>query len=130
MWLARTALAVLSSGYRDHAMCIEEVAAHLRVTRWHLARVLRAATGETFLVHLHRRRVGAACELLVEGDDQLSIKEIAYEVGYISTRELDRQFRKMMDTTPQQYRRRHRPVTLGAGASLPPPPLRPLQQVS
>lgn len=124
--LARTALAIVERDYRCHAVCIGDVASQLNVTRWHLARVLREATGQPFLAHLHRARVAAACVLLAEGDALLSIKEIAYDVGYASTRELDRRFRRTTGMTPGEYRRRHRPV-MTAGAPRPP---RFLQQVS
>lgn len=114
-WLARAALTLLERDYRDQAMCIALVAARLSVTRWHLARVLRAATGESFLAHLHRARVAAACALLATGDPLLSIKEIAYDVGYARTRELDRRFRKATGMTPGEYRRANRGVmTIGA----------------
>jgi AraC-like DNA-binding protein len=125
-WLARTALAIVERDYRDHALCIAAVASQLSVTRWHLARVLREATGHPFLAHLHRARVAAARELLASGDELLSIKAIAYDVGYASTRELDRRFRKATGTTPGDYRRRHRQVTTVDA----PRPSRLLQQVS
>jgi AraC family transcriptional regulator len=125
-WLARAALAIVARDYRRHALRIGDVAAEVNVTRWHLARVLRHATGDPFLAHLHRARVTAACELLTSGDALLSIKEIAYDVGYASTRELDRRFRKATGMTPGEYRRLHRPVMT---ADAPPRP-RFLQQVS
>lgn len=112
-WLARAALAIVARDYRSHSVGIAEVASQVNVTRWHLARVLRLATGRSFLDHLHRTRVEAACELLAGGDPLLSIKEIAYDVGYASTRELDRRFRKALGMTPGQYRRRHRQETAG-----------------
>ena len=124
-WLARTALAMVERDYRCHSMRIGDVASHLNVTRWHLARVLRDVTGQPFLAHLHRMRVAAACELLAGGDALVSIKEIAYDVGYASTRELDRRFRKITGMTPGEYRRRHhRVITADA-----PPRRRFLQQV-
>jgi AraC family transcriptional regulator len=126
IWLARAALMIVARDYRCHALQIGGVASEVRVTRWHLARVLRQATGQPFLAHLHRTRVAAACELLTGGDPILSIKEIAYDVGYTSTRELDRRFRKAMGMTPGEYRRHHRQM-ITAGAA---PRSRFLQQVS
>ena len=125
-WLARTALAIIEREYRSHSMAIAGVASQVNVTRWHLARVLREATGQPFLTHLHRTRVAAACVLLAGGDPMLSIKEIAYDVGYRSTRELDRRFRKATGMTPGEFRRRQRPLMTGDA----PPPPRLLRQVS
>jgi AraC-like DNA-binding protein len=81
------------------------VASRLHVTHWHLARVLRRTTGHSFLQHLHHRRIVAASHLLVAATAPLSIKEIAYDVGYSNTRELDRRFRKATGMCPSEFRK-------------------------
>lgn len=103
--LARTALAILDLEYPTQHIRIADVATRLHVTQWHLSRVLHQATGRSFLAHLHARRVTAAGRLLLGGPESKSVKEIAYEVGYASTRDLDRHFRRATGMTPGEYRR-------------------------
>jgi AraC-like DNA-binding protein len=67
-----------------------------------LTQLLKVTTGHTFGAHLHRRRVTEAQALL--SDSSLSIKEIAGRVGYQSTTQLDRHFKKIISSLPSAYR--------------------------
>lgn len=67
-----------------------------------LTQLLKAATGRTFGAHLHQRRIAEARTLL--DDSSLSIKEIASRVGYQSTAQLDRHFKRIVRSLPSAYR--------------------------
>jgi len=103
--LARAALAILDVEYRTQHIRIADVATRLHVTQWHLSRVLHQTTSQSFLAHLHDRRVTAAGRMLLSSPASTSVKEIAYEAGYASTRDLDRHFRRATGMTPGKYRR-------------------------
>lgn len=93
---------IIMERFRNPNLSVDEVATELRLSRWYLARLLRRETGQTFQFHLHRTRVQVAQVLL--HDPTLSIKEVAFMVGYRSTTQLDRHFRRICGTTPKAYR--------------------------
>jgi AraC-like DNA-binding protein len=96
------ALEIITERFRNPNLSVGQVAAELRVSRWYLTRLLRRETGQTFQLHLHRMRVDLARVLL--HDPTLSVKEVAFMVGYRSTTQLDRHFRQICGTTPTEYR--------------------------
>jgi AraC-like DNA-binding protein len=67
-----------------------------------LTQLLKITTGRTFGSHLHHRRIAEARTLLHQS--ALSIKEIATRVGYQSTTQLDRHFKRITRSLPSAYR--------------------------
>lgn len=57
----------------------------------------------TFVEYLNSVRIGHACKLLTEKDQ--CVVEIAYECGYNSLANFNRQFKKYKQMTPTEYRR-------------------------
>ncbi|QDV55882.1 AraC family transcriptional regulator [Rosistilla oblonga] len=68
-----------------------------------LKNMLRSS-GTTYINVLDRLRFDNACELLAV--PQATIREIAHELGYSTTSNFVRSFRRMTNMTPGQYRRR------------------------
>jgi AraC-like DNA-binding protein len=97
------ALEYIDQKYHDSNVSLSTVAAQVKLSSWYLSRLLRRDTGHTFEFYLHRRRVQRAQVLLHE--PTLSVKEISYLVGYRSTTQLDRHFKRICDITPKVYRR-------------------------
>ena len=60
---------------------------------------------QNFYSYLHQVRVHAACELLVNTDDPIT--DIAIAVGYNSSKTLLRNFVKILDMTPSEFRSSH-----------------------
>ena len=85
---------------------VEELAAEVRLSRFHFTRSFKAATGEPPHRFLIRIRIEKAQELLVTTD--LSISEVAAQVGYSEPAYLARLFRREVGVTPTQYRRERR----------------------
>ena len=83
---------------------LEDVAGHVRLSKWHLVRLLKSQTGWGFRQHLAGARVARALELLLEG--KLIVKEVAAAVGYRHVSHMDRQFRTLLRTAPNDIRRR------------------------
>jgi len=76
-------------------------------TRFHLSTsrfcvVFREGTGETFLDYLNLVRIRKAEELLLQSN--LSIYEVAYQVGFNSTNYFSKLFKRIAGKQPSEYR--------------------------
>jgi len=70
-----------------------------------LARVFRAATGESPNEHFQRRRVQTACALLL--DPATDITRVGLQLGFTDTAHFCRTFRRIIGCSPGAYRRRY-----------------------
>jgi len=82
---------------------LADVARHSGLSPSYLVRLLKLRTGEGFSGHLHRTRVLEAQRRLKQ--TALTVKEIAAAVGYESSNQLDRHFKRHVGMTPVAYRR-------------------------
>lgn len=99
---AACALAEISRRFAEPSLRLRSVAKQLAVSDCRLTHLLKESTGATFGAHLHARRVAEARGLLVESS--LSVKEIAGRVGYSTTTQLDRHFKRRVRMLPSEYR--------------------------
>jgi len=101
-WIERRCIelmrARLSSGIR-----LDELAAEARLSSFHFARMFKYSFGVPPRVYQTHLRLEKAREMLKHTD--LSITEIALEVGYSSNQVLARVFRKHQRISPSDYRR-------------------------
>lgn len=84
-------------------LTIDTLAAHARVSPRTLSRRFRDETGYTPMQWIMRARLDRAREMLEETD--LSVEMIAVEVGLGTATNLRRYFRRVLGTTPTEYRR-------------------------
>lgn len=70
----------------------------------HFAKSFKAATGQAPHAYVIEQRVASARRMLA--DDEASIADIAYRVGFSSQSHLTTTFRRICGVTPQEYRRR------------------------
>lgn len=96
------ALSEISQRFAEPTLRLRSVARQLAVSDCRLTHLLKESTGATFGAHLHARRVAEARGLLVESS--LSVKEIAGRVGYSTTTQLDRHFKRTVRMLPSEYR--------------------------
>lgn len=82
----------------------EDVAtvAHLNPNAF--SRFFRQHTGLTFQEYLTERRIGRACELLM--DISQSITDVAFDCGFSNSTSFTRAFRRVKEMTPSDYRAR------------------------
>jgi two-component system response regulator YesN len=99
----RKALRRIRIEYARSSFGLRDLAQDVGVSPWYLARLLTRFTGEGFRTHLNRARIDEARRLLRQSGK--TIKEIAYDVGYVETRGLDRHFKRHVGLTPSDYRR-------------------------
>lgn len=69
-------------------------------------RYVKQCTGKTYSQLLNEMRVGHACMLLTRGS--YTIAQVAYESGYRSLTNFNRQFKRIREMTPSTYRSQHR----------------------
>ena len=67
--------------------------------------LFKKSVGQSYLSCLHKERIRAAKKLLLDTD--LSIEDIAHQVGYNSSSQLARVFRKYESLSPTDFRNQH-----------------------
>lgn len=85
---------------------LDEAARAAGVSRFRLAHLLKATTGQTLLQHVKRLRAEEARRLLET--TTLSCAEIATTLGFADQSHFTRHFREVAGITPAQYRRTRR----------------------
>jgi len=65
-------------------------------------RFFKSCTRKTFSTFLNDIRIGYACKLIVE--DKYNISQICYKSGFNNMSNFNRQFKKLTDKTPLQYK--------------------------
>ena len=88
----------------DRPINVMEVAEHVALSYHHLCRKFRKETGMTVVELISRLRIEKAKKMLVSVPDP--VNEIARQVGFTSTVQFHRTFRKQTDDTPMQYRKK------------------------
>ena len=70
----------------------------------YISRCFKAETGYTVQKYIQKIRIEKSCELLLGTD--LPIQQIAHEVGYEDTKFYHQLFRRMLDMSPREYRKK------------------------
>jgi AraC-like DNA-binding protein len=83
---------------------LPQIARALNVSTFHFCRKFKMETGLTFVDYLNRIRIERAKMLL--HNSSLRVSEIAYEVGFQSLTHFNRTFRKLVCSSPTEYRSR------------------------
>jgi AraC family transcriptional regulator len=81
---------------------IADLAAILELSEGHFYRAFRATTQQTPLAFIHEKRIHKAVQLMTT-HGELSVLEIALNVGFLSPSHFSRVFRKVMGVNPSQY---------------------------
>ncbi|MBM7540127.1 helix-turn-helix domain-containing protein [Amphibacillus cookii] len=87
--------------YWKSTIRVSDIVDAVKIERSYLFRLFKEATGMSISTYLTRYRVQQACELLRSSD--LSIKAIAYSVGYKDPLYFSRVFKKATSYTPSAY---------------------------
>jgi signal transduction histidine kinase/AraC-like DNA-binding protein len=105
--ITRQAMAYIHEYYAD-PVTREQIASHVGLSERHLNRCFNEETGMSIMTYLNRYRVRQAKTLLEKGD--LSIEDIAIEVGFSSSSYFGRVFRQEIGISPGAYQRGIRPM--------------------
>lgn len=88
--------------YQDE-LTLSDLAGRYSLSVSRISEVIKQTTGQTFVHFLHDLRLRHACSLLVSTD--MSVAEIALEVGYGSYKTFSRIFRETKGVVPKDYRK-------------------------
>ncbi|BBH21364.1 AraC family transcriptional regulator [Paenibacillus baekrokdamisoli] len=84
-------------------LTLSKLASQFDMSVSRISEVIKLTTGQTYVHFLHDLRLRHACSLLVSTD--MSMVEIALEVGYGSYKTFSRIFRKNKGVVPKDYRK-------------------------
>ncbi len=97
---AEEAMAYIDRHFRE-PLRVDDIAASLHISRKYLCTVLEQQIGMSTKDYLLTRRTQVAVDLLLHTD--LSISEVATEVGYADYTQFSRMFRKKMGLSPRAF---------------------------
>ncbi|QYR22863.1 AraC family transcriptional regulator [Paenibacillus sp. sptzw28] len=83
-------------------LSLEEVAEFVHLNPHYFSKVFKQQVGETFIDYVTGLRIDRAKELMASED--LSLKEVCYEVGYKDPNYFSRVFKKVTGVTPTEFR--------------------------
>ncbi|KAF2513661.1 AraC family transcriptional regulator [Flavobacterium zhairuonense] len=92
----------VKSNYKEE-ISLDEISKIANLTPTSFCRMFKAKTKKPFVEYLNEIRVSNACKYLIETD--LGISEIAYECGYKTASNFNKLFKKLIGTTPKEYRK-------------------------
>lgn len=81
---------------------VQEVSAHLQVSTRYLTDLLRSLTGQSTQQHIHNRLIEKAKYIL--STSQLSIAEIAYQLGFEHPQSFHKLFKRSTNLSPNAFR--------------------------
>jgi len=88
----------------DRPISVMEVAEHVALSYHHLCRKFRKETGLTVIELISQLRIEKAKNLLTSTPHP--VNEVARQVGFTSTVQFHRTFRKQTNDTPMQFRKK------------------------
>lgn len=91
--------------FRDNTLTLRTLAETCGTTTHQASAVINLCTGSNFYDWVNGYRIKAACEAL--SDTSQSISDICYEVGFNSKSTFNTAFRKQVDCTPTEYRKKY-----------------------
>ena len=92
----------MEKNYNEEISLIK-IAEIANLTPTSFCRMFKLKTKKSFVEYLNEIRVSNACKLLIETD--MGIAEIAYKCGYKAASNFNQLFKKIIGTTPKEYRK-------------------------
>ncbi|MGB0844163.1 MAG: AraC family transcriptional regulator [Alphaproteobacteria bacterium] len=83
-------------------LSVGQIAEMIGMTEASFARYFQSATGSRFTEFVNRLRIGQACVMLFETEERIS--SVCFDVGFQNLANFNRQFLKMKNMTPGEYR--------------------------
>lgn len=90
--------------YRDPDLNLDRLARKAIIPARQISTAINRATGKNVSQYVNEFRIAEACQLLDETDK--SVTEIMFEVGFQTKSNFNREFRRITDLTPVQWRQR------------------------
>lgn len=97
----RMAVQYINQHFQEN-LSLTDVAEKFHIESSYFSRMFRKETGDTFVVYVSKKRMEKAVEYMKKTDTSLT--EIAFLVGYDDYTYFNKVFRKMMGSSPREYR--------------------------
>ena len=94
--------ALIEDSYSDDQLNVDTLASAMNMSRSNLHRKLKSLSGISTTNYINQFRINKSLELLQNKD--LSISEVAYQVGYTDPKYFTRLFAQQIGTSPVSYR--------------------------
>ncbi|GAA3409247.1 AraC family transcriptional regulator [Paenibacillus hodogayensis] len=91
--------------FMDETISLDEIAGKFGVSVFVVRQAFKRLLGKNFLEYLHRLRIRRASSLLTATD--MSVAEVAYDVGFSSLRSFTRVFKDTTGLSASDYRKLH-----------------------
>lgn len=91
----------IENNYWKATLTVSNIVDFVKIERSYLFRLFKEATGKSVLQYLADYRIECACDLL--GGSKLSIKSVAYSVGYQDQLYFSKVFKKITSMSPTEY---------------------------
>ncbi len=102
--LMKKATEYIETNMSNTELSVEDLSAHLAMSRVHLYKKLLSITGKTPIEFIRILRLKRAAQLLEKS--QLSVNEVAYSVGFNDTKYFRRYFKEEFKLLPSEYKQR------------------------
>jgi len=89
--------------YRDCDLTLERLARKVGIPARQISIAINEATGKNVSQFVNTFRISEACDLL--SDTKKSVTEIMFDVGFQTKSNFNREFRRITDTTPLEWRK-------------------------
>ncbi len=93
--------------YRDVDLNLDRLARKLGIPARQISAAINRATGKNVSQYVNEHRIAEACVLLAETDRPVT--EIMFEVGFQTKSNFNREFRRVTEMTPLEWRERKAP---------------------
>ena len=97
----------LNKPYQKNDLTLNQLADLLGIHPNHLSQVINEFSHKNFFDFINHYRIEAAKEMLSEPDQDNTIIEIAYAVGFNTKSTFNAAFKKNTGTTPSVFKRSH-----------------------
>lgn len=98
------ALMATKRAYRDVDLNLDRLARKLGIPARKISTAINRATGKNVSQYVNEHRIAEACALLVETDKPVT--EIMFEVGFQTKSNFNREFRRVTEMSPLEWRER------------------------
>ena len=89
--------------YRQSDVNLEKLSGMMETTRHNASQVINEHFGLNFFELMNKYRIAEALEILKDDSKDLSIIQVAYEVGFNNKVTFNKSFKKHLSQTPSQY---------------------------
>ena len=101
--------AYLEANYTKE-LALDTISDELFMSKYYMCRIFKEYTGFTITEYVNTLRIKKATQILETSN--LSISDVAAELGFESASYFERIFKKIMNVTPLKYRKTHQSVTI------------------